>query len=488
MKQIIYSICILLFVANASFAQLQPLDGTAKYVFLFIGDGMGFAQVHSAEAYLDTLEQGTTEGPRDVRANKLAMTAELPFAGAISTYDYGVLITDSASAGTALACGKKTYSGVVSVDPQTKTIPYKTIAEVAKEHGMRVGIVTSVSIDHATPAVFYAHSASRNDYHGIGMQIAASGFDYFGGGGLLQQIKNGEDTIVAVQNAGYQVVTTHQDLAAVAPGQKVLAINSILDGSKALSYEIDRDVNDMSLADFTSEGIRLLDNPNGFFMMVEGGKIDWTCHANDGRTSIDDVLAFDNAVMKALDFAMLHPNETLVIVTADHETGGLTQGWAGTKYASAYEKMQGQTMSYLSFTDFVKGIAADSNKFWLDPNSNLVDDTDMLAAIENAFGLVYSQLTDFQKKQLEDGYDRSMKGSRIVSSEEDYLLYGGYDALTVTCTHILNNLAGLGWTSYSHTAIPVPVFSNDARFNGYYDNTMIPHKIADSIGLSGALD
>jgi len=416
------------------------------------------------------------------------MTRELPFAGAITTYDYGVLITDSASAGTALATGKKTYSGVVSVDPQTKTIPYKTIAEVAKEMGMKVGIVSSVSIDHATPAVFYAHSASRGNYHEIGMQIATSGFDYFGGGGLLQQVKNGEDTIVAVQNAGYQVVTTREDLAAVTPGQKVLAMNSTLDGSKALPYEIDRDVNDMSLADFTSEGIRLLDDPNGFFMMVEGGKIDWTCHANDGRTSIDDVLAFDNAVMRAIEFAKLHPGETLVIVTADHETGGLTQGWAGTKYASAYEKLANQTMSYDMFTSLVKAYAASPTKAWIDPNSNLVDDAYMLASMESAFGLVYNQLSDFQKKQLEDGYDRSMKGSRIVSSEEDYLLYGGYDAFTVTCTHILNNLAGLGWTSYSHTAIPVPVMSNDARFIGYYDNTMIPKKIAEAIGNSGALD
>ena len=155
MKKYICLTAIILAIIAGSFVnaeQLQPLDGTAKYVFLFIGDGMGFAQVHSAEAYLNTLEVGTTDDSaskltgRDVRAIKLSFTDELPYSGAISTYDYGVLITDSSSAGTALACGKKTYSGVVSVDPLTKSIPYKTIAELAKEKGMRVGNI-GVKID-----------------------------------------------------------------------------------------------------------------------------------------------------------------------------------------------------------------------------------------------------------------------------------------------------------------------------------------------------
>ena len=491
MKRIIYSIAILLAVSAGSFAradQLQPLDGTAKYVFFFIGDGMGFTQVHSAEAYLNTLDNGTTDGPRNVRANMLSFTGDLPYAGASTTYDYGVLITDSASAGTALACGKKTYSGVVSVDPNTKSIPYKTIAELAKEKGMRVGIVSSVSIDHATPAVFYSHIASRSNYHGIDMQLAASNFDYFGGGGLKSPVSGSEDAVASAIANGFQVVYGRAALNAIQPGQKVLAINSVLDPEKALPYEIDRDANDMSLADYTSEGIRLLNNPNGFFMMVEGGKIDWTCHANDARTSIQDVLAFDDAVQKAIDFAQQHPSETLIVVTADHETGGLTQGWAGTKYASAYELMEGQTMSYDEFTSLVKAYASNPAKVWIDPNSNLVDDPYMLDSIKSAFGLDYSKLSNFQKKQLEDAYDRSMNGSNIVSSEEDYLLYGGYDALTVTCTHILNALSGIGWTSYSHTAVPVPVLSNDSMFGGYYDNTMIPKKIAASMGYIGELD
>jgi alkaline phosphatase len=356
-----------------------------------------------------------------------------------------------------------------------------------------------VSIDHATPAVFYAHVPTRNDYHTISMQLSQSGFDYFGGGGFLQQVKSGEDALAAAQDAGYQVTTTREELAAVQPGQKVLAYNHTLDGSKALYYEIDRPDDHLSLAEFTAAGIRLLENPNGFFIMVEGGKIDWTCHANDGRTSIDDVLAFDAAVQEAIAFAAQHSTETLIVVTADHETGGLTQGWAGTKYASAYEILAGQTMSYLAFGDWLADYRKDPYSFYnlmkivlqyVQPGAdlvrtiNLVDDKEMLDNLQKAFGLSYDQLSDFQKKQLEDAYDRSMGGAAIVSSEEDYLLYGGYDALAVTCTHILNARAGLGWTSYSHTAVPVPVLSNDARFEGCYDNTLVAKKIATVMGVS----
>jgi alkaline phosphatase len=486
MRRTVFTLSVLLMMAGlASAAQLSPQTGQAKYVFLFIGDGMGFAQVHSAEAYLNTLENGKTDAARDVRANLLPMMTELPFSGAITTYDYGVLCTDSASAGTALACGHKTYSGVVSVDPVTKTIPYPTIAERAKQKGMKVGIISSVSIDHATPAVFYAHNASRNNYHDISMQLSASGFDFFGGGGFLQQTVSGEDAVAVAQTRGYQVVGTREALAAVQPGQKVLAINQTLADSMSLAYEVDRKTTDMSLADFTAAGIRLLTNADGFFMMVEGGKIDWTCHANDARTSIDDVRAFDAAVQQAIAFARLHPAETLIVVTADHETGGMTMGWAGTKYASAYEKLVPQTMSFQVFSDWLtKTYRVDPAKAWVNESSQLANDAVVLAKIQSAFGLDYATLSAFQKSQLEAAYDRSMKGAAIVSSEEDYLLYGGYDALTMACTHVLNANAGIGWTSYSHTATPVPVMSNGATFNGYYDNTDIAKKIAASMGVT----
>ena len=267
-----------------------------------------------------------------------------------------------------------------------------------------------------------------------------------------------------------------------------------------MHYEIDRVASgEWSLAEVTAEAIRVLDNPNGFFMMVEGGKIDWTCHANDARTSIDDTLAFDNAVAEAVEFAQSHPGEVLIVVTADHETGGLSQGWAGTLYGSGYQNLMSQTMSFQAFTDWLKEYQANPESLWnwisiylevFGPEDadirdlDLVDDKILLAKIKTAFGLDCAALTDVQKAQLEEAYDRQMTGQLIRGTEEDYLMFGGYQPLAVTCTHLTNARAGLGWTTYSHTAVPVPVMSNEVRFAGYYDNTDLGKMLAAVIGVS----
>jgi alkaline phosphatase len=243
-----------------------------KYVFVFIGDGMGMPQINAAERYLAALE-----GEK----------------------------TGSAAAATAISTGQKTAIGVIAMDP-SKTTSYKTVAEMAKERGMKVGIISSVSIDHATPAAFYAHQPSRSMYYEISIDLANSGFDYFGGGGLKRPTGKNKDKPSSIEMAernGYTVVSNRSDFMALRPGVgKVLAYNAILDGSKALPYELDRDYNDISLAEYTAKAIELLDNRKGFFIMVEGGNIDWACHANDATASILDTFAFDEAVQEAVDF------------------------------------------------------------------------------------------------------------------------------------------------------------------------------------------
>jgi len=457
-------------------------SGRAKYVFFFIGDGMASVQIHAAEAYLASLNvDDTVEG--GIKAVNLAVS-NFPVQGMATTYAGNQFITDSAAAGTALACGVKTGVGVISMSYDAD-VSYQTVAELAKAQGKKVGIVSSVSIDHATPAVFYAHQASRNNYHEIAHQLATSGFDYFGGGGIKRPDGDLGNVYDAITANGYQIVTTRQELNAAQPGQKLVAYNHILDSSDALYYEMDRPADHISLAEFTAKGIELLDNSNGFFMMVEGGKIDWACHANDGKASIMDTIEFDKAVLEALSFYNQHPNETLIVVTGDHETGGMTIGFAGTQYATAFEVLGYQTKSFESFDkdlDTYKATAA-----W----SGEADDMDatIKAMVLESFGLNYDDLSDFQKKQLEDAFDRSMKGEAIKSAEEDYLLYGGYEPFSVTLTHLLNQIAGLGWTSYAHTGVPVPVLAKGAAsdlFNGFYDNTDVAKRIAQAMG--GALN
>ena len=481
------------------------LAGEAKYVFLLIGDGMALPQRNAAEMYLGALQNKSGE-PCIV---KLAMD-ELPAQGMCTTYSTNSLITDSAAAGTALATGNKTKSGVIAMDP-SGTESYKTMAEMARDKGMRVGIISSVSIEHATPAVFYAHNPSRKNYYDLACQLAKSGFDYFGGGGFKQpQGKKGDQKSVfeMLQEEGYLVVDTKEEFLALNPGAKAVAINPVLDGSKALPYAMDRNGKDISLAEFTAKGIELLDNPRGFFMMVEGGKIDWACHANDAVASIMDTLAFDDAVKVALDFYQRHPEETLVVVTGDHETGGLTLGFAGTQYETYFLELQGQRCSYEAFDVtldayrkahggtgvpapafedmipllkeiFGLSLLSDAERVELEKKATEGD--------EKAKAILAGALKPFEVKDLQEAFVASMKGEKAGSSnEEEYLLYGGYEPFSVTITHILNRKAGLAWTSYSHTGVPVPVSAigtGAENFNGYYDNTDIFSKMVSLMNL-----
>lgn len=450
----------------------------AKYVFLFIGDGMAMSQISSAEIYANA------RSSRDIAVKRLGFS-QFPVVGLTTTYDAGSFITDSASAGTAIATGHKTLSGVVNMDTG-KTKAYTTIAEQAKAAGMKVGIITSVSIDHATPACFYAKTPSRSNYYDIAVQLTKSGFDYFGGGGFLQPKgpKGDQASVIDLaKSAGYTYVDTKAGLLALRKGSgKVLAVSEDLQDASSMYYSMDGSPSALSLADYTKKGIELLsDAPKGFFMMVEGGKIDWACHANDAAASINDTLALDGAVAEALAFAAKYPKETLIIVTGDHETGGMTIGFAGTQYSTFFDKVSPQKMSFQRFADeVVKPYKATTKA----EDAELAD---LLPAIESAFGLSLDMLTPLQQTDLQVAFTRSMgiKISRSID-EDQYLLYGGYDPLTVEITHILNQSAGIGWTTYSHTGVPVATFAKGGGqelFGGYYDNTDIYKKLCSVMGL-----
>ena len=457
-------------------AKKPDVSANPKYVFLFIGDGMSMTQVNSAEIYSNAI------GSKDIAIKKLRFS-QFPAVGMTTTYEAGSFITDSASAGTAMASGNKTLSGVINMDPG-KTIKFKTVAEQAKAAGYKIGIVSSVSLDHATPASFYAKVPSRGDMYDIAVQLPQSGFDYFGGGGFAQPKGKKEDqpdVIDLAKKAGYTYVNSKADFMALKPGVgKVLAVNATLQDAFAMPYEMDRKPDDLSLADYTRNGIELLDNKKGFFMMVEGGKIDWAGHANDAMANISDVIALDNAVAEAMAFQEKHPKETLIIVTGDHETGGMTIGFAGTKYSTFYDKISKQNMSFQAFTDgIVKKYKAD--------NKGTANFADLLPIIEQHFGLKAAELSPDEKVQLERAFARSMGGEVEKNPlENDYLLYGGYDPLTVKLTQILNQHAGIGWTTYSHTGVPVTTFAKgrgQEQFLGYYDNTDIYRKLVRLLRL-----
>jgi alkaline phosphatase len=471
---------VLLFVLAAAPAAVAA--PTAKYVFLFIGDGMAMPQISATEAYANAVAS------KDVAVKRLGFS-RFPVAGLTTTYDAGTLITDSASAGTALATGNKTLSGVLNMDP-SKTTKFTPITEQAKAKGMKIGIVTTVSLDHATPAAFYAKSPSRSNYYDIAAQIASSSFDYFGGGGFLQPTgakKDQPDVVELARKAGYRYVNAKADFLALKKGAgKVLAVNEKLADSSSLPYEIDRASDDLSLADYTAKGIELLsDNPKGFFMMVEAGKIDWACHANDAGASIMDTLALDAAVAKALEFQAKYPKDTLIVVTGDHETGGMTIGFAGTQYSTSFAKIGKQKISFQKFSDEV--MKAYKEKAKADPDA--ADFSDLFPVMSDDFGLSLDQLTGAQQTELQLAYNRSMGGQYVRATSDDYLLYGGYEPFTVKVTQTLNQQAGIGWTTYAHTGVPVATFAKGVGqelFASYYDNTDIYRALVKIMGIQAA--
>jgi alkaline phosphatase len=451
-----------------------------KYVFLFIGDGMTYPQLTAASDYLGAVAY---EGKK-VENDPLALM-NLSVVGNATTFDSTSFCPDSASTATSISTGFKTLSGVINMDEQ-KTISYETIAEKLKAQlGYKVGIISSVPLNHATPAAFYAHQPSRNNYYEIGLEMIDSGFDYFGGGGLLVSTgKNGDqkEVLEVAKDSGYKVYNdTTSILNLSKTDDKIIAINPTLIGG-AMPYEIDRKSGELSLADFTRKGIDVLYNETGFFMMVEGGKIDWACHANDAMASIEDTIAFDDAVQEAIKFYNKYPDETLIIVTGDHETGGMTIGYAGTKYSTYLDQLSAQKMSYEAYDEKVDAFRAQNASF----------DT-VLLDIQNNFGLVTEAkaaataypnmvLTDLELSKLQAAYALSMTDPDARNlTEEDYLLYGGYEPLSVTITHLLNNKSGIGWTSYSHTGLPTAVYAEGvgaSLFAGAYDNTDLYVKMA----------
>jgi alkaline phosphatase len=466
----------------------------ARYVFLFIGDGMGQGQRSAAELYV----AATQHPDRHPDESVLTMNS-FPVAGFAKTYDRFSVVPDSASAGTALATGKTTLGRVISMDPDGKE-PYRTIAETAKAKGWKVGIITSVSIDHATPAVFYAHQPNRDNYYEISLALPESGFDYFAGGRpIAPKGKDGNmpSVLEKAKEKGYSLIEDDKSVSALAPGAEKVWVLAESGGS--LPHELDRSKESLALADYVQKGIEVLDNPEGFFMMVEGGKIDWACHANDLGAAVHDTIALDAAVRKAVEFAAKKPDETLIIVTADHETGGLVVGHVSTGYSAHLDRLAHQRVTRDVFNwrlEELKKRTAGRAK-WEDVRPLIVDafgleeipakeraalDEQAKAGDKAAKQRVAMALSDYELGVLKTAFAESMRPrDKRAQGDAAYREYGGQEPLTVKLTTLIANKSGIGFTTYSHSGMAVPVTATGVRselFGGYYHQTEIPKRIA----------
>ncbi len=270
-----------------------------KNVIVMIGDGMGVAQVfagitaNGGHLFLDNFKH-------------------VGFAKTASSDNY---ITDSAAGGTALSTGEKTYNGAIGVN--TDTVAIKTILEMAEEKGLATGLVSTSAITHATPASYIAHQGSRGSYEDIAADFLKTDIDVFIGGGYkhFTQRKDGRDLTRDLQHNGYQVLRNMDEIAKVKTGK--------LAGLTADEHNEVFPKRKMDLPLSTETALNILDqNKKGFFIMIEGSQIDWGGHANNTIYIVNETLDFDRAIGKALEFAA-NDRETLLIVTADHETGGM---------------------------------------------------------------------------------------------------------------------------------------------------------------------
>ena len=466
-----------------------------KYVFLFIGDGMTYPQFQTASAYLSINADKDTI----LTTNEMLNFMKFPVSGSATTYDSTSFCPDSASTATSIASGHKTYSGVLNMN-EAKNKTYTTIAESLKAAGYKIGIISSVNINHATPAAFYAHQSSRNNYYEIGLELIASNFDYFAGGALLKptgdKSENVQPDLYDLATAGgYKVVKTQAEAQALtADAGKAIVIAEDLADSNSMNYEIDRADTAWALKDYVQQGITMLNNDKGFFMAIESGKIDWACHANDAGSTIHDTIALADAVQVAIDFAAEHPDETLILVTGDHETGGLSIGFAGTNYNTYLKNINYQTISYAKYdADYVAKYVESKTPF-----------ADAMKDVTALFGLVLPDqadsaanktlvLTDYEVAELKKAYDITLKGGfgtdangKSLQTQEEYVQYGTYTPFSVTVTHLLNNKSGINFSSYSHTGLPAAVYASGVGqelFVGGYDNTDIYNKMAQLLGI-----
>lgn len=295
----------------------------AKYVFLFIGDGMGFANVSLAEAYL-------AQSRGEIGMDPLCFTS-FPVLGEATTFSANRPITCSSAAGTALSTGFKTKNGMLGVSPDTTEL--KSISYKIHDAGYAVGIMSNVQINHATPASFYGHSASRSSYYAIGKELPETGFEFFGGGGFIYPNDRNDSEAVSLydyaEQGGYTIACGIEDFNAKKDSSRILLVQE--EGSnKICPYALGRPEGALTLPQIVEAAISVLErNRKGFFMMAEGGMIDWTAHSQDAAGTIMEVLDFDQAVEVAYAFYEKHPKETLIIITADHATGGLALGRRG---------------------------------------------------------------------------------------------------------------------------------------------------------------
>ncbi|KGE20502.1 alkaline phosphatase [Paenibacillus wynnii] len=430
--------------------EVIPAKATSKNLIVLIGDGMGAAQVSAARYY-----QQYTKGISHLNIDPY-------YVGQATTYaDRGEdggkivsgIVTDSASAGTAFATGHKTYNAGISVSNEDVSKPFASIIEAAEVNGKATGLVTTARITHATPAVYASHVRSRDNESAIASQYLDSGVDVLLGGGkqfFVTKEEKGKRTdkniLADFQAKGYTLVENTASLNAL-PSQTTKVLG--LFGNSHVAYVPDRTAEIPSLAAMTSKALNILStDKDGFVMMIEGGRIDHSGHANDLPTLVQEVLDFDAAFKTAIEYAKKDGN-TSVVVTADHETGGLSLSRDNIYEINIdlWDKQKHSSESLAAALEAAK--TPEEIRSIVTANTWITD------------------LSDEEVKQIMAGDGSSYKRE------------GAYNA-------VISKRLLVGWSGHGHSAVDVGVWAYGPiadKIKGQIDNTQIATVGASIIGV-----
>lgn len=454
------AIFILLVSAALSLHAASP-----KYIFYYIGDGMGMGPAVAAEMY-----------NRQVLGNDMPITMmQFPVSGMCLTYSANSPVTDSAAAGTALSTGFKTKNSMLGMNPDTVAV--YSVAKALQLDGYGVGLVTTCAPDDATPGAFFAHVPNRGMYYEIGVQAAHSGYQFMAGGdlrGLKDREGTPTDLLEVLEKNQVTLVRGPQQMEQTVADRVILVGEEGCDANN-IGYAIDSVADAMSLVYLTEQCIRQLERltPEAFFMMVEDGNIDHALHANDGGAAVKDVLRFNEALGLAYDFYKEHPDETLIVVTADHDTGGLAIGGKFTGYNAHLELIDYQRVSKEAFEKYCRSMLKSKRRYdWPDMQRYLTENFGFWSAIK---------LTEAQEAALKDKFEATFQ---LRNSEDQKTMYANFNQFAVEVFKIFNDHAGLAFVATSHTGNPVPVFAvgvGAERFTHLNNNIEIPATILDLV-------
>lgn len=439
-------------VILAAFLSLGAIAGEAKNVILLIGDGMGPGHIGTALLFSERVLG------RDLRMVELMKSGHTAY---VLNDTADAMVTESAAAAGQMATGKRMLAGAISMAEDGKT-PVKTLLEMAQAQNKAVGLVTTSGITDATPAAFAAHLAKRSDEASAAEQELQHKVDVLMGGrrqfflpeSAGGKRKDGRDLIAEARAAGYQYASTADEMHA-APGGRLLGLFNM--GN--LSFDIDRwRTKEPSLAEMTVKTLHMLSQrKEGFFAMIEGGRIDHAAHRNDAVAAIRDTLAFDAAVGVAMDFAKRHP-ETLVLVTADHETGGMAMiGHSKTSKEYVGADFKAIERATGSFEEVVKALGPK-------PSAEKIK-----AVVKQVLAV---ELTDAE--------------ARTVAGDDLKVLdpyNNGYDLLH-SLAYVLRPYWRVAFVAQTHTATPLYLFGSgpgSERVRGLMHNTEIFTLIRDAM-------